>query len=782
MKQGASWIRWSLLCLTLMGVVAAAAFWQWTARLDLSVQDAAQRAWARGAPADIVIVAIDDASLAAIGRWPWKRAVHAQAIHRIDEAGAKSILLNLLLSEPEGDPHQDEVLAAAMQASGKVVTLVGRMAGDGSLPQGAAALLPPAAPIAHAAHLAHAEVQLDADGSVRRMRPWSGHGASALPHPALALLKAAHQMPTSLEDELGMPHDHRLVAVPFATPPGGIAQVSYAALLRGEVPPARLRDRHVLIGVTAQGLGETFQTPMSTDGQGMSGVEIVGQRLAALSQGRLIRETPPAWHATVCAGLLLTLMLAYTRLSPRQGLMLAGAAILAALALSWALMSMDLWWPPGALVLGVLLSYPLWSWHKLEATARDLEAELERLSGDPSVLTDWPASRSTSAAASDFMGQRTAAISHAGAQVRHARQVLARTLAALPDAVFVADGQHRITQTNDAACRLVGAADAAALLGRPLDEVLSPWTPHDAPSWLLILARTRHDNEVRHTEAAHPDGKRLLMSLARVEAETGVSEDAELIVCATDVTSLREAELQRAELLGFIAHDIRSPQASLVSLVELHRIGGRMSHEETLAHVESMAKQSLQLCEELLQVMRAETRPVSLSAGDLVDLAQGCIREMQLQAHARAVTVAADWPEGLRMPAVFDDYLLHRALTNLLSNAIKFSPTQGRVSVSLHRQAGHDVLAVRDQGPGIPESELGRLFKRYERVEQGRPSKLAAGIGLGLVFIDTVARRHGGHVKVINRPGEGACFEMWLPALGLDQPHAAATQTAPTGT
>jgi two-component system phosphate regulon sensor histidine kinase PhoR len=55
------------------------------------------------------------------------------------------------------------------------------------------------------------------------------------------------------------------------------------------------------------------------------------------------------------------------------------------------------------------------------------------------------------------------------------------------------------------------------------------------------------------------------------------------------------------------------------------------------------------------------------------------------------------------------------------------------------------------------------LFKRYERVEQGRPSKLAAGIGLGLVFIDTVARRHGGQVKIHNTPGEGACFEMWLP-------------------
>jgi K+-sensing histidine kinase KdpD len=73
------------------------------------------------------------------------------------------------------------------------------------------------------------------------------------------------------------------------------------------------------------------------------------------------------------------------------------------------------------------------------------------------------------------------------------------------------------------------------------------------------------------------------------------------------------------------------------------------------------------------------------------------------------------------------------------------------------------VVAVRDQGPGIPESGLGRLFKRCERVQQGRPSKLAAGIGLGLVFIDTVARCHGAQVKVINKPGAGDCFELWPP-------------------
>jgi signal transduction histidine kinase len=193
-------------------------------------------------------------------------------------------------------------------------------------------------------------------------------------------------------------------------------------------------------------------------------------------------------------------------------------------------------------------------------------------------------------------------------------------------------------------------------------------------------------------------------------------------------------------------------------------MGGQMTQEQTLEHVESLARHTLDLCEELLQVMRAETRAISTASTDLIKLAEGCLTEIRLQAEARGITVRSTWVPGTSSPATVDEYLLHRALINLLSNAIKFSPKAGQVTLSIELKQGHHVLSVRDQGPGIPESELGRLFKRYERVEQGRPSKLAAGIGLGLVFIDTVARRHGGRVQVQHTPDEGTCFELWLPA------------------
>jgi CHASE2 domain-containing sensor protein/signal transduction histidine kinase len=750
---------WWLLCLVTMTLTAAACAWRWTWLLDQAVYDAAQRSWGRPAPSDVVIVAIDDASLKAMGRWPWKRAIHAEAIRRIDRAGAKAILLNLLLSEPEADARQDEVLAEAIRGAGKVVLLVGHVP-DGP---GMARLLRPLAPFARSAHLAHADAMPDPDGTLRQARLWSGDATQAYPHPALALMQVAGEAPALLSRQVkGQANDHA-IAIPYLGPPGHMTRVSYAALLRGEVPDEAFKGRYVLIGVTAQGLGDRFQTPV---GAGMPGVEVSAQFLTSLRQDRRVQAMPAPWNAALSALLVLGLLLAYTRMAPRRAFMLAVATVCLGPFAAWLLMAGGLWWPPFGLALGAVLSYPLWSWYKLETTARDLEAELHRLSGDPGVQTTWPASELAGSPRSDFMSQRTDALSHAGAQLRQARQVLARTLAALPDAVFVVDASHHIARANDQAALMTGLPSAEALVGRHFSEVLSSWSPTDAPSWDLLLSRAAQNGRVQHTEATHPSGQQSLMALVAVEGGPD-AVDAEVIVCATDVSALRQAELQRAELLGFIAHDIRSPQASLVSLVELHRIGGKMSHEEMLGHVEAMARQSLDLCEELLQVMRAETRPIAPTPGDLAVLATGCMGEMRLQAGSKQITLHADWPEGLHMPAVFDDYLLHRALNNLLSNAIKFSPKSGLVVVSLEAQPGYHVLSVRDQGPGIPESEIGRLFKRYERVEQGRPSNLAAGIGLGLVFIDTVARRHGGHVKIINRPGEGACFEMWLPAQSL---------------
>lgn len=760
--QGARQPAWGLaLVVALLTALATWGGWAW--RLNETVYDAGLSTWSRAANDDILVVTIDEASLQAIGRWPWRRAVHAEAIRRIAAAQPKAILLDLLLSEPEADAQQDALLAQALSEAPVVLPTSHTLDGTG---QGRA--LRPVPPLDQVARLAHADVAADPDGTVRKAFLWAGSGNTRYPHPALALLQAAHAPQASAyaapREAKASPsgadvrwHREQAVRIAFGGPADRIRHVSYAALMRGEVPAAWLHQHYVLIGATAQGVGDLFQTPLSSAGNGMPGIDIVAQTLDTLLHPPPIRQVPLPWLGLVHALIAGALVLGFHWLSPRGALLACVAVVAVALPSAWAALALDVWWPPFGLVLGVLMAYPLWSWRRLERTARDLEAELRAMAAEPGLHVMLPGRHQTGR---DFMDQRTDALTLAGAELRQARQLLANTLATLPDALFVIDRHHVIVQANHQACAMTGHANSKSLIGRNLDDILSPYVPSESPDWQPLLEKARHSRLLTGTEAVHPRGRHYLVQM--VSTDDALTE-AGAIVCATDITALRQAELQRAELLGFIAHDIRSPQASLISLVELHRLGGSLPIEDSLSSIETLARQTLDLCEELLQVMRAETRPIAPRDIDLITLAEECIQDVLPQARLKPVSVRSTWMAGTLAPAMLDDYLVHRALVNLLSNAIKFSPEGTEVTVSVEARERQYVLAVRDQGPGIPESELGRLFKRYERVEQGRPSKLAAGIGLGLVFIDTVARRHGGEVKVHNRPGEGACFELWLP-------------------
>lgn len=191
--------EWWLVSLCLMGLTAAACWWHWTWHLDQAVYDAAQSTWQRQPAPDIVIVSIDDASLQAIGRWPWKRSIHARVLQQIQAASPKSVMLDLLLSEPDADPQQDALLANAMRQLDKVILPVSH-ALDGT---GQGHELRPIPLYQDAAHLAHADAAIDVDGTLRRAYLWAGTRAHRYPHPALAMLQTAGEWPEDIPTSAG---------------------------------------------------------------------------------------------------------------------------------------------------------------------------------------------------------------------------------------------------------------------------------------------------------------------------------------------------------------------------------------------------------------------------------------------------------------------------------------------------------------------------------------------------------------------------------------------------
>lgn len=761
--------EWLLATLILTLLASLAVLGRWTWRLDQYVHDAAQSLWAGAPPQDVVIVAIDDESLRALGRWPWRRDLHAEVIERITAARPKAIFLDLLLSEPAPDPAQDARLAQAIAGSGKLVLPVAFDA-EG-LRSGQA--LEPIAALAARARLGHIDAEPDLDGVLRWIYLRAGVDHAHLPQAALALLDAAGvdfparpslaptpgQAPASAAEHHWLRDQRHLIRYLFD--PAHLVQVSYADLARGTVPASQFADKFVLIGVTAQGLDGFTATPLSLlAGRQTPGVAITAEILAMIRSGVQLAPVPTAFNALLSAVWILGLLLAMRGGSPRQGLTLAVGSTLSAPLVAMAVLPLGWWWAPGGVLVASLSAYPLWSWRRLEVTARLLDEEIRRLSGEPgpapTLVERTPAQRPPW----DPLDSRVQAVRDAAQRLCRARRLLDDILAGLPDATLVVDLGGRVAQANQAALRLL--ENGVDLIGQELEPLLEHLVPSDAPTWTLLLTRAARQQQMVTSEALDARQRVFLVRLAPLQAPD--SPCLGVIVSLADVTQMRHVERQREDLLGFIAHDLRSPQASLITVSRLFRTGDAvMTSQEFSEMVENLAENSLQLCDELLQVMRAENRPLQAGRLDLVQVMADAAQEVLPQARAKHLRLAATrlgeaaWIQG-------DAYLLRRALVNLLNNAIKFSPPHATISTDIQHHPEYWTCRVQDQGPGISRQDLARLFRRYQRVEGSGGGSLTPGIGLGLVFVDTVARRHGGHVQVDSVLGQGSLFELWLPA------------------
>lgn len=739
-------------------------------RADATLYDAALGLRALEGSDDLAIIAIDEASLAALGRWPWPRATHARLLERLAEAGPRAVGLDLIFSEAE--PEADAALGRALARVPTVLpVLVETRRGATRVNQPVAALA------AGAAALGHIHLEVDADGIARSVFLREGPGEALRPysHFALALLEVgANARPVELPG-LRNPapagtarwrRDH-WVHLPFAGPAGTLPRHSYVDVLEGRVERARLAGKTLLVGATAAGLGDAYPTPVTGHSRLMPGVEVNANLVLALQQRRTIVALSP-W-ANALANLLpvLLVMLGVYRWSPRRALAFAGVLLLALPTLLWLSLGAGLKFAPAAGMLGVAVAYPLWAWRRLEATMHYLGEEFRRLAAEPRVLPAAPAAAPREA---NPLESRINAVAAAAEGLRQARRFVADTLASLPDAALVADHDGRVLLANQAAQALF--AGGAALAGKPVAELLgglSGRTPMDAaPDWpaLQALAEPGVGAARRSLECATRDDRALLARCARVAAADGAPLG--WIASFAEITELRRAERAREEVLAFLSHDMRSPQSSIIALLELHELDPDDNpKEEVHRRIEQYARRTLSLSEQFLQLARAETKAHEPTVEDLGMLAEEAVDEVWTAAEQKSIKVILAW-DGEPLPVRVDKPLLSRAIINLLTNAIKYSPEKTRVEVRVAERRAGDTLwhacAIADQGYGISAANQAKLFQRFQRFsEPGQPR--AQGAGLGMAFVKTVIEKHGGVVEVESAPGQGSTFTIVLPAV-----------------
>ena len=336
---------------------------------------------------------------------------------------------------------------------------------------------------------------------------------------------------------------------------------------------------------------------------------------------------------------------------------------------------------------------------------------------------------------------------------------VASVLSVLPSSAVVVDGEDRVLRASSAA-RAFGLVSGDRLL---VDD-------------LLAMARlVRRDGEIREKEIEVVRGRKEGRWFAVRVAPMG--SNGLVLVLAEDLTEFRRVEAVRRDFVANVSHELKTPVGALSLLAEtieeaaddpeaVRRFAQRMQHES--ARLTNVVQDLITLSRLQGGEPGAEPRPVAVD-----DVVHEAVDRCRLKAEPKDITLAVGGREDLRVTG--DEELLVTAVRNLIDNAIAYSPEHTRVVVCT-RQAdgGHVEISVTDQGIGIPEADLERIFERFYRVDPAR-SRRTGGTGLGLAIVKHVTTRHRGEVTVWSKEGSGSTFTIRLPLLTAS---ASARETA----
>lgn len=260
----------------------------------------------------------------------------------------------------------------------------------------------------------------------------------------------------------------------------------------------------------------------------------------------------------------------------------------------------------------------------------------------------------------------------------------------------------------------------------------------------------------RMVRIIHDFGSRIAMALDRARL----------------LSDLQQAVRAREEFLSIASHELLTPltalQANVQSLIRLRRQGVTIT-EDRLSRSLDVADRQLQrlsrLVHELLDVSRIESGRLLLHPErfDLAELVEEIVGRYESEAERLGCTVTADCPRGAF--GHWDRHRIEQVVTNLLSNALKYGRSRP-IHVQVLTEQGEILVRVRDQGMGIPEEALQRIFDPFERaVNDGG----YGGLGLGLYIARSIAEAHDGTIEVESAVGQGSVFTLRLPRERPDE-------------
>jgi two-component system phosphate regulon sensor histidine kinase PhoR len=407
----------------------------------------------------------------------------------------------------------------------------------------------------------------------------------------------------------------------------------------------------------------------------------------------------------------------------------------------------------GALIaaaLGILLAFQM---------TRITVDPIRRLTRISKEMAEGNLDQQMTAASRDEVGDLARAFNRMAAKLKEAmnlvtaeRDRMAIVLESMGDAIFVVDGEGRVTMTNKAAEKVLQVPPDAAT-GRHFIEVVRD---HEIDALLQQCLKTR----TQQTGVVELRSKRQLLGVIA----TPFQEDTGCLLLIQDLTELRKLETVRRDFIANLSHELRTPIASLKALGETLNEGAIDQPSVARDFVGKMnveVDRLAQMVQEMGDLSRIESgeAPLQKAAVNVADVAARAAERLKSQADRAGLHVNLDIASRLPLVSA-DEARIEQVLVNLIHNAIKFTPPGGRITVSAKAEGDKLIVSVSDTGVGISEDDLPRVFERFYKADKARAG---GGTGLGLAIAKHVVEAHGGRIWVESVEGRGATFSFSIP-------------------
>jgi signal transduction histidine kinase len=700
---------------------------------------------------EIVIVAIDDASLAAYGRSPldWTRVEYVRAVTRLSQAGARVIAFELLMPEAA---RGDEALGMAIEAartsdtrtrfviagagSGRARTFVTE-AGQAAV-RFSSALLPVAPLAAQADYIGVSNTLLDQDGAIRRQlsivelddQQYLSFSLATYLAYLRVPAEAVSQVVCSQGDSLFVTSDRRLQVDRYgqwlqdysASIGRGFQVLSFRDVVTGRTDLSIVNDRIVLLGLYgASGAIDTYGVPVAATGEEMAGIEIQAHAIQSLISSRALTSQPPLSVIIMLLGIAATAALLYEALRwyLRPAAWLIMLLVLAAVA--------TFLYSSGNTIISVFdaalgVSLPLvlsLGWHvRTEAQRRQVAEQ--------------------------------------AAQIAKREKALLETMVlGLPNAAGIVDESGNIRVINPRLREMVTANAYAMSL---------PFVPLLEESGL----DTDSLKKLRAALAEHKDFDFDVVLRGRTYqcAANWLSVLRLWVFVWADVTVLAELNQLKRHMLLMVSHDLRNPLSSIA--LQAHQLrklpsSNEEGRDKSVRYIEQAVSTMQTILSDVIDLEQVRSLEFPRERVSLSDAIQDVLERYEPDMQSKKLRLVTEIVANVA-PVHGNRGQLTQVIANLISNAVKYTPEGGTVTVRLH-QPERDVvwLEVEDTGIGIPKEAQEQLFNEFYRVKTRATSEIP-GTGLGLSIARTVVRKYGGRIWVDSTEGVGSTFYVELPA------------------